>query len=379
MSRWRGKFVIGLTGNIGTGKSVVRRMLEHLGAYGIDADALAHRVMAKGAPGHAAVVQLFGTWVLGTDGEVDRAKLGRLVFNDPSALVQLEKLIHPYVLQAIDYFIQRTIHQVVVIEAIKLIESGLAGHCNSLWAVYAPPEVQLRRLMQHRKMSEADARQRIAAQPPQEQKVSAAQVVIRNIGTFEDTWRQVVTAWQKITPAQEEPAAPSRPAGATPGELSVVRGGPRHSSEIADLINRLTNPRPSLTREDIMAAFGEQAFMLLHVGKTLAGVLGWQVENLVARTTDIVLDPSVAVSQALPVLINEMERASRDLQCEASLIFATPELAKQAAIWKSLGYEPRTPEKLGVLAWQEAAIESMPPNTVLLFKLLRQDRVLRPI
>ncbi len=99
-----------------------------------------------------------------------RFKLGRLAFNDPSAL-QLKNPIHPYVLQAIDYFIQRTIHQVVVIEAIKLIESGLAGHCNSLWAVYAPPEVQLRRLMQHRKMSEAMPRQRTTPNLPRSKSV----------------------------------------------------------------------------------------------------------------------------------------------------------------------------------------------------------------
>ena len=138
MRRWHGKFVIGLTGNIGTGKSVVRRMLEHLGAYGIDADALAHRIVAKGAPGYDAVVQMFGKWILGSDGEIDRVKLGRMVFGDPTALAQLEKITHPYVLQAIDYFIQRSNHHVVVIEAIKLMESGLEKHCHSLWAVYAP-------------------------------------------------------------------------------------------------------------------------------------------------------------------------------------------------------------------------------------------------
>ena len=379
MRRWHGKFVIGLTGNIGTGKSVVRRMLEHLGAYGIDADALAHRIVAKGAPGYDAVVQMFGKWILGSDGEIDRVKLGRMVFGVPTALAQLEKITHPYVLQAIDYFIQRSNHHVVVIEAIKLMESGLEKHCHSLWAVYAPPDVQLKRLMQNRKMTESDARQRIASQPPQEQKISAAQVVIRNIGTFEDTWRQVVTAWKKFIPtiSSEAPTSPLAPA--TPKELYVVRAGPRNSTEIANLMNRLVQPLPPLTREDIMAKFGEQAFMLLQIGNKMVGVLGWQVENLVARTTDILLDPSIPVAQGLPELINEMEQASRDLQCEASLVFAPPELARQDGLWRTLGYEQRLPGRLGVIAWQEAALESMQPNTVLYFKLLRQDRVLRPI
>jgi dephospho-CoA kinase len=128
-----------------------------------------------------------------------------------------------------------------------------------------------------------------------------------------------------------------------------------------------------------MAAFGEKAFLLLQVGQTNAGVIGWQVENLVARTTDIAIDPSVPVNQALPALISEMEKASRDLQCEASLVFVPPDLARQDGLWKSLGYDRRTAESLGVMAWMEAALESMLPNTVLYFKQLRVDRILRPI
>jgi dephospho-CoA kinase len=83
MSAWPGKYAIGLTGNIATGKSVVRKMLEHLGAYGIDADTLAHRTIAKGAPGYETVVETFGKWILAPDGNVDRARLARVVFSDP--------------------------------------------------------------------------------------------------------------------------------------------------------------------------------------------------------------------------------------------------------------------------------------------------------
>jgi dephospho-CoA kinase len=79
MSAWPGKYVIGLTGNIATGKSVVRKMLEHLGAYGIDADALAHRAIAKDAPGYQPVLDTFGSWILTPEGQIDRTKLGRIV------------------------------------------------------------------------------------------------------------------------------------------------------------------------------------------------------------------------------------------------------------------------------------------------------------
>ena len=80
MSGWPGKFVIGLTGNIATGKSVVRKMLEHLGAYGIDADALGHRAIARDAPGYKPVLDTFGKWILAPDGQIDRGKLARVVF-----------------------------------------------------------------------------------------------------------------------------------------------------------------------------------------------------------------------------------------------------------------------------------------------------------
>ena len=82
MSKWAGKYVIGLTGNIGTGKSVIRRMLEHMGAQGIDADALGHRAIARGAPGYQPVVDMFGRWIVGSDGEINRARLGKVVYTD---------------------------------------------------------------------------------------------------------------------------------------------------------------------------------------------------------------------------------------------------------------------------------------------------------
>ena len=141
MKKWAGKYVIGLTGNIGTGKSVVRRMLEHLGAYGIDADALSHRAIAKGAPGYEPVLEAFGRYILGPDEQIDRKKLGRLVFNDPEALKQLEAIIHPLVKHAIDLIVRRASQKVIVIETVKIFESGMSEVCDSVWVVYAPEEV----------------------------------------------------------------------------------------------------------------------------------------------------------------------------------------------------------------------------------------------
>jgi dephospho-CoA kinase len=377
VSKWPGKYIIGLTGNIATGKSVVRKMLEHLGAYGIDADALSHRVIARRAPGYQPVINMFGRWILNENSEIDRQKLGRLVFGEPEALQQLEDIIHPFVDQAVDLLIQRSRQHTIVIEAIKLFESKLAGTCDSLWTTVAPEKTQLDRLMGKRGMTETEALKRIRMQPPQQEKVARAAVVIQNAGSFEDTWRQVQAAWKHISPiADTAPIPVQKP---VKSDLIVQRGRPGDSLAIAELITRLSNGTNVKTSEDIMAAFGEKAFLLLHEQKKLVGLVAWQVENLVARTTDLYVDPGLPLTHALQVLITEVERASRDLQCEASLLFLPPVLAVQSDIWKELGYENRPSQSLGIQAWQDAVAESMPANTILFFKQLRIDRVLRPI
>jgi dephospho-CoA kinase len=377
VSHYSGKYVIGLTGNIATGKSVVRRMLEHLGAYSIDADALAHRAITKGAPGYKPVVDIFGRFILDAGGEIDRGKLGRMVFGDPEALKRLEAIVHPLVEQAVNVLIRRASQPVIVIEAIKLLEGKLVTACDAIWVTYAPEGIQKKRLMAKRGMSSEDAIQRIHAQESQEAKIAAANVVIQNTGSFEDTWKQVLAAWKVVAPAGEPAALPAKKAAT--GELSVQRGRPRDSAGIASLITRLTDGAYAPSEEDIMAFFGEMAFLLLMQDTRLVGLVGWQVENLVARTTQLYLDPAISLPQALAVMMKEMERASQDLQCEASLIFLPPDLASREDIWHGLGYTLRTARALGVQAWQDAALESQPPDTFMLFKQLRQDRVLRPI
>ncbi len=378
-SKWPEKFIIGLTGNIGTGKSVVRRMLEHLGAYTIDADTLSHRALAKDAPGYKPVVETFGKWMLDEKGEIDRSKLGELVFRDPAALMKLESIVHPLVRKAIDVLVRRASQPVVAIEAIKLLEGELRLACDSIWVTYAPEAVQVERLMRKRKMSREEARERIDAQTSQEKKMADAHLVIRNTGSYDDLWKQVNEAWKKTVPTGKTVPQTGGLGQAIAGEFVVSRGKPRNSAAIAELISRLSRGKQKMTADDVMAQFGDKAYMLLQLGKQLVGIAGWQVENLVARTTDVYLEAGLDVDKALALLIAEVEKASSDLQCEASLVFLFPELASQAGVWKKLGYEPRETAKLGVQAWQDAAEESRPAGTMLFFKQLRQDRVLRPI
>lgn len=380
MNKWPGKYIIGLTGNIGTGKSVIRRMLEHLGAYGIDADALAHRAYAKGAPGYDRVLEVFGSYILNEDEQIDRKKLGRIVFNDPQAMKQLEAIVHPLVAQAIDLIIRRSNQKVIVLESARLVGTPMAEFFNTLWVVYAPEEIQLSRLMLNRGMTEKDARQRINAQQPQEAQLGAANVIIKNVSSYEDAWKQVTAAWKKYVSTSETPVTvASEPVHLSLGEVVVKRAGPKQVNDIIDVSNRLLHLSQPLLKEQVMAAFGEKAYLLLQVEQSYLGILAWQVENLVARTKEIALDPVLPPAQYIPIMIREMERASTDLQCEISLVSVPVSLAQHEALWKSLGYTICQPAELTVLAWQEAAQECNQKGSVLFFKQLRMDRVLRPI
>lgn len=378
------KFVIGLTGNIATGKSVVRKMLEHLGAYGIDADQLAHRVIAKGAPGYQPVVDEFGKFVLAEDGQIDRAKLGKLVFSDSEALAKLEEIVHPEVRKAVDHLINNATQNVVVVEAIKLLESPLKDKLNSIWVTSASEKIQLARLVEKKKMSEADARQRMDVQSSQEEKITTADVVIENDGGFEDAWKQVQDNWNKLFGASEdaEPVKIQLKASQTPAtsidssNLGVLKATPKHAEDIANLINRLSGGTTDLSRIDIMAAFGEKAFMILLSGEQMVGVAGWQVENLVAKVDEVWFEDGLDTGAGLGVVLGEVEEASKVLQAEASLVFVSPVLADHE-IWIKMGYEKRDPGSLNVSAWREAVGEL--EGKVLMFKQLRVDRVLKPI
>jgi dephospho-CoA kinase len=377
LSRWPGKYVIGLTGNIATGKSVVRKMLEHLGAYGIDADALAHRAIAKGAPGYDLVLKSFGDWILDDESQIDRVRLAKVVFSDAQALENLEAIVHPLVAHAVDLLIRRAKHVFVVIEAIKLLETDLAAGCDSIWVVDSPQELQIARLMHKRNLSEGAARQRIAAQSPQALKLRSAKVVISNDGSFENTWEQVQDAWSKL-PKPEEPLLPAPPTP-RPGQLIVRRGRPKDADDIGRFITRATQGKRRMTRQDVMAAFGEKAYLLIEQDGRLAGVAGMQVENLVTRIDELYFETGLSLDLAIPALMDAVETASQELQSEASLLFLPPYLAQHVGTWRSVGYRPQTVQGLGVRAWQEAAIETMPRGASLWFKRLREDRILRPL
>jgi dephospho-CoA kinase len=194
----RHPFLIGLTGNIATGKSLVAHMLAELGARVIDADRIAHAVMEPGGPAYRPVVEAFGQGILAADGTVDRARLGAIVFRDPLELARLERAVHPATTAQVDRLIAATAKPVVVIEAIKLIEAGMHRHCDVLWVVTAPRELQIARLMALRGLSKAEAALRVDAQPPQSEKAALADLVIANDDSLEALRQKVEAAWAPI-------------------------------------------------------------------------------------------------------------------------------------------------------------------------------------
>jgi dephospho-CoA kinase len=184
----------------------------------------------------------------------------------------------------------------------------------------------------------------------------------------------VQSAWAAgAQPAEVLPEAP-----AVRGELIVRRGRPTDADLIASFLNQIRKPATPLTRADIMAAFGQKAYFLLEQDSKIVGVIGWQVDNLVTRADEIVLTQDAPVDQSLQMLITAMETASAELQSEAAVIYSDPALANAGA-WKAAGYAAKKISDLGVKAWEEAAQESSVPGAALLFKRLREDRVLRPI
>ena len=166
-------------------------MLADLGCEIVDADRVAHRTMAPGQPAYKPIVDEFGQAILAPDGTIDRPKLGAIVFHDPARLAALDELVHPHVNDELDRLIATTDSDVLVIEAIKLIEAGGHNRCDSVWVVTANRRQQISRLMISRGMSELESDRRLVAQGPAEAKVRHADIVIDNSGKPEETRRQV--------------------------------------------------------------------------------------------------------------------------------------------------------------------------------------------
>jgi len=192
----------GLTGGLASGKSTVAAMFRRRGALHLDADAIAHELLAPGGGAEAPVLERLGPSILGADGAIDRGALGAIVFSDPAALSDLNAIVHPKVREEIARRLAREASsaspaEVALVDAPLLVEAGMHRELDAIVVVTCPPEVQVARAVA-RGMREDEARRRIAAQAPVEEKLAVADVVIDNGGTLEETEAQVRTAWDRL-------------------------------------------------------------------------------------------------------------------------------------------------------------------------------------
>lgn len=200
---------VGLTGGIAAGKSAVARVLQERGALLVDSDALARLVLEKGTDGLAAVQDEFGDRVITADGELDRVEMARIVFGDERARQRLNRIVHPRIRAAARRIVAEAGPDAVVVQDVPLlVETGQADAFDLVVVVEAPLEERLRRMVEDRGMSRADAEARIAAQATDEQRRAVADVVIVNDADLERLASVANQVWDRfLAPDAAEPSA----------------------------------------------------------------------------------------------------------------------------------------------------------------------------
>jgi dephospho-CoA kinase len=340
--------IIGLTGNIATGKSVTRRMLSNSGALGIDADLIAHRCLYPGGAAYQPVIQTFGESILDDNGMISREKLGQIVFNDPQKFAQLESLTHPAVTRAIKARIQASPCPVVVIEAIKLLESDLVDLCDSIWVCHAPESIQLERLLQTRSMTKEEGLTRINAQPPQSEKLKRADVVINTEESIFYTWQQVQIALH-----------------------DTIRGRTtkqkKHLYKLKQILSTTIDRLDPIAVESFWKAFGAAGFpdiyerlgmgMVLPVleEESISSLILWKNRNFTATFQEAFCHAELPLPEK--DILKAFDRHARTQQVEILFLGdANPDAALISAASR-LGYQKQPFTALPYPAWQAAAEE----------------------
>jgi dephospho-CoA kinase len=196
--------VIGLTGGIASGKSVVSQMLAERGALVIDADKVGHEAYRRGSGCYDAVVAAFGADVVGADGEIDRKALGAKAFGAPEQRKRLEGIVWPWMRETMDRrlaAIRAEGTPVVVLEAAVLIEADWTPITDQVWVVTVAPEIARKRLMERNGFTPEQADTRIAAQLTNAERARRAHVIIDNSGTLDELKQRVAAEWEKLNAA----------------------------------------------------------------------------------------------------------------------------------------------------------------------------------
>lgn len=331
--------LIGITGNIATGKSVVRRMLANAGALGLDADVIAHRMIYPQGPAFQDVLAAFGEEILDPNGEISRARLGKIVFQNPSQLAKLESIVHPAVATAIHKRLDLGQTPLAALEAIKLLEAGLGKICDSVWISHAPPHIQLERLLQTRGLREDEARARINAQAPPEEKLNRADVVINTDGPFERTWVQVIEGFNDTIQEKRQDF---------PNGISVSSVFNCPTNELL----KFWEVRTGKSLAGLYEALGMQMVQPFIQEGRLRALLLWTNWNFTATLTHV--HPNEALLKDFATLIDTFKEAALRQECE--LLLLPDELVQDCNLKPGvMGFRRQRPLNLPYPAWQSAA------------------------
>lgn len=418
------KLIIGLTGNIATGKSAVLRLAETEGALVIDADKIVHDLLNHDAEMQAAIALAFGPDVRREDGRIDRRALGDVVFQDENALHDLELMIHPAVRRIVLEQVHQSDAAIVFIEAIKLLEGDLAAACDQIWVTRCSPKRQLQRLVICRGLDQETAQQRVEAQPPQNEKVAQADVVIDTDGLMQNTEAQFEQAWSRLPdlasveaktltlPDATPPSFPDKTDGATtavskptpaapvapaprpksapksdsplsaaaplpptdrPDDLEIRRARPSDIPSILLLMQQATDGAIKMKRSDLLMSLGERSYFIGQRDGEVKAVLGWNIESLVASVDQIYIHPPEETAVVGAAILEEIETSANQHVAQIIVIFlpanATPELKQLIA---GRNYNAMEDVKQLPKVWQNGIKEHQPEGTDFYIRVLRE-------
>lgn len=409
---YAGKVIVGLTGNIATGKSAVMRLAHDHGALTIDADKIVHELMDNDATMQAAIAVAFGADVRREDGRINRARLGEIAFADPTAMRDLEAMVHPAVGKEVDARILASKQSIIFIEAIKLLEGNLRDICHQVWVTRCSPQRQLERLRVCRGLETEIAAVRIKAQPPQEEKVAQSDVLIDTNGLMKDTEAQFKIAWSRLPnpsaapamnrlPLPDETEAGSarsitgrllshkaatphkgtgdvRPPRLTPSDrpddLQVRRARPSDIPSILLLIQKATDGKVQMKRAELLMALSERGYFIGQVGTEISAVLGYNIDSQVARIDEIYIYPLEMASQTGKAVLEDIEISAATHMGQIIVAFLSGDIPAQIReLFESEDYVPMPFEEM-TRGWQLAIEESQPEGTDYLVRLLRDTR-----
>ncbi len=316
--------LLGITGNIASGKSVVRQYLENTGALTIDADLLAQQTYLPGNAAYQPIINTFGKDLCDADGQINRSRLGRIVFRDPEALVHLEAIIHPQVTIEVQNILAKATTNLVVVEAIKLFESNLHLQCQQVWTVAADDQIRLERLMVTRGLSKNDALIRITSQNPQQEKIERADWVIHTDSSFAQTWKQTQQALSGL-----QQSFSFSPRAALNSNFASL--APENFTQVRETFTGFSARYP--TDEDLFHTLGQRSIFLEYQQDELVSLSGWKIDHFLAIIQSI-LAPN-RKTEVIHAMISAIEEVAQQHLCQALFIPAAMLSSTQA---KALGY-----------------------------------------